>query len=298
MARSWPAPPRGRSTTLIHVIPDIHVGAVNTMRTAKVLVDMAHPLVPTPDVRIQIGDLIDGTQYADATAKTFLDGFPAGAATYAIAGNHDFYDSGTLAVTRSITEWTAFWHFPQQLEVDLGPVRILCVSGDDNNCRVKQSLLDWLDARLAAVAPQPCLIFHHMPLTGTVSPIDATTEFSSNETGFHAVGGDAGSSDTPIRTVLIAHTNAKAWISGHNHPTLDAVDIVKAENLGSGRTIAAINTSAIYYVGRTAQLNDPIYSCWINYNAGGTIDVRFRNHGAGVWDSPASGGRVFTVTPS
>lgn len=296
--RSWPTPP---TTNLIHFIGDLHYGAVNTIRTNKMVADLSHKMVPKPVAHIQIGDLVDGDAVAndgsypsDATALAFLNGLNA--PWYAIAGNHDFYNNTHAADDRTITEWTAVYGMPRHLSVDLGFVQILGISGAGSSTQLSATGdLDWLDAQLAA-ATKECIVLHHKPLKNTIAPTNpggAQAVFSSNESGFYAIC-DTGVDDAALRTVLNNRSAAKMFITGHLHSPLFATNLVTTVNLGS-RSILCADVGALYYVGRAGDKWDQIYTVYLNYYPGDRAEFRWRDHGAGVYDGPA-GVRVTTLS--
>jgi hypothetical protein len=172
---------------------------------------------------------------------------------------------------------------------DLSFVRILVVAPDRDADASAAGLLSpatlaWLDAELGS-ASGDCWIACHWPLRATVTG-DTRRVFSSVEPFFHA------KPDADLRALLARHPTATAWISGHTHSPLDAPGLVSRLVLG-GRGVACVNASAIAYTGRTREWTDPLASIFLTHRPG-TIEVRFRDHGAGVWTS-ASHQRVAAV---
>ena len=145
----------------------------------------------------------------------------------------------------------------------------------------------WLNDQLAS-AGKPCFIICHEPLANTVvgNTTGAGAVWSSAEASFHI------HPDTEIRAILNAQPNAKAWISGHTHSPVDTPGFIKSESVGT-RSVIAINCASTDYVGRTREWYDPIITLFMTYT-GSALEIRFRNHGAGIWDT-LGGSRVVTM---
>jgi 3',5'-cyclic AMP phosphodiesterase CpdA len=290
--RTWPIPD---GTKTIHCVGDLHTGAGTQTRRDIMAADVATGQLPTPFCRVQVGDLANtGITSEDTTAKAFMSSL--GGTYYAIVGNHDIWQN-----VRTSAQWAAAYGFASQnyvvdagfaTLVFVGPDTLVNYPPDTTTMILSQPTLDWLDNQLA-IATKDCWVFCHAPLRNTV--VGPTSGFgavwSSAEDSFYV------QPDTSIRTILNAQPRAKAWISGHTHSPITAPGFVKAENVGT-RSVAAINCSAIYYTGRTVETYDPIISVYLTRTSTGSIEVRYRDHGAGVWTGPGGGARVTTVTPT
>jgi hypothetical protein len=279
--RPWPAPPTERT---VHVIGDVHVGLISRSRLNLVLDDLRDPLVPRPELHLQIGDITHHGRHAeDAVARRWLRALPAPSRT--IMGNHDI-----LHNHRSPAQWAKAYGNPgHNFAIDLGFVRILAVAPDRDRHREHSGVLSattlaWLDRQLAA-ADTDCWIASHWPLHGTVLG-DPRRMYTSLQAPFYA------KPDAEIRRILARRPKATAWICGHTHSPLDAPHLVRRLEVG-GRGIACVNASAIAWVGRPGHWTDPVETVYVTHVAGG-IRVRFRDHGAGVWTS-ASHERLVTV---
>jgi 3',5'-cyclic AMP phosphodiesterase CpdA len=279
--RSWPSPAPERT---VHVIGDVHVGATPPVRLEAVLADLGTRYVPRPVHHLQVGDMTDHALPAeDIGARGWLARLPAPRTT--IMGNHDI-----LHDRRTPGQWAQAYGLPApNYRTELPFVRILAVAADRDAEASAAGLLSpatlaWLDTELAA-APGDCWIACHWPIRGTVTG-DTTRVFSSLEPFFHA------KPDADIRALLARHPSATAWISGHTHSPLDAPGLVFRLQVG-GRGVACINASALTYTGRSREWTDPLASLFLTHRSG-AIEVRFRDHGAGVWTS-ASHQRVATV---
>lgn len=282
-SRSWPAPKE--DTTILHLIGDIHAGAISQSRLDIAAADIAPSYnVPAPTMHVQVGDSTDaGTAAQDTTALGWLNSLPKPWIT--ILGNHDVWNG-----VRTHSQWATATGMPAKDYVyDVGEIRLIVVSPDQWSQATpatvfNQPTLDWLDAQLAA-ADRNCLIFSHAPLfTTVVGPTTGTDpQWSSDETFFHS------EPDATIRSILNTRTRAKAWISGHTHSPTYATGFAKTENVGS-RSIFALNCSALWYTGRTAEASDQIKSFYLSCYSD-RLEVRTRNHGAHSWED-IGGSRV------
>lgn len=289
MPREWPIPDASRT---IHLIGDLHVGEMTQQRLDIVSAGLLSPFVPAqPVCHLQLGDTTqDATAEQDATVQAWLDTLDA--PWYTLCGNHDLKNYATNVTTRTGDEWAAAYGYADQnYIVDLG-ICTLIVVGPDNltggsgQINLTQTTLDWLDTTLAGTDDR-CLIACHAPLYTTVLTSDYVGGFASTQEAFYV------HDDTDIRAVLAEHDNALAWLSGHTHSALDATDLVKRETVGE-RTIATINGSALVWNGaNSADFGDPLITMYLTL-LDDRLEVRFRDHGAGVWTGP-NGQRVSTV---
>jgi 3',5'-cyclic AMP phosphodiesterase CpdA len=296
MSREWPLP---ASENTLWIPGDVHFAHVDTSARpgfSKVLQDLASATVPDVLAIVQCGDIVNlAADAEDDQATAWLESAAAalgGAPYYTIMGNHDVYGVGGGGSGRSAAAWCAHWGYAsQRYTVDFGDFFGIMFAPDGELNTLTQANLDWLDDTLAD-AGKPCLIFCHWPLYDTVVG-DTGVYWSSTETSFF-LRGPNGSTDAEIRAVLNARSQAKAWICGHTHSPLAQPGFVLAENVGS-RTIAHINTSALYYQGRTLQWNDPWQSEFLTVYED-RLELRFRDHGAGAWASLPGDDRVWSYT--
>lgn len=275
-----------RTANTLHLIGDLHAGAISQSRRDSALADLL--TVPAPAAYVQVGDLTEGALEAqDAIARAWLDSLPA--PWFAAVGNHD------LLAVRSGDAAAAAWGRTRNQSVDLGFAQLIILGpaampgGDNTTIVLEQATLDFLDDELMANAAKPCLIVCHAPLYNTVGQ---NGEFQSSLAPWFVVAQDIanatnGVRDQPIRDILAAHDNAKAWISGHTHNPITSPKLVMGVRCGT-HTIAAINASALYYTGTTVESADPLNSLLMTL-LDDRIEVRFRDHKAGLWTTgPAS----------
>jgi predicted phosphodiesterase len=267
----------------VHCIGDLHAGAIPRARLAAVGRDIER--LPAPRLHLQIGDATEsGTDDEDRQALRFLARLPGPWVT--VLGNHDI-----LHNKRSPRDWAKTYDQPgHNFTVDL-PFARLIVLGPERTDPGNQagmlspSTLSFLDRELAR-SPKDCWLACHWPLFRTVMG-DPHRNFTSAMAAFHA------KPDERIRTVLARHTNAKVWLSGHTHSPLDAPGLITQAELPRERSIAAINFSALVGVGKQREPDDPLRSLYLTQRAG-RIEVRCRDHRAGVW-TDVRGRRVVEV---
>jgi 3',5'-cyclic AMP phosphodiesterase CpdA len=268
----------------VHGVGDLHAGAISPARLATVLDDLA--ALPTPALHLQIGDATEhGTTAEDEVARDWLARLPGPQRT--ILGNHDI-----LHNRRTHGQWArAYGRRSKNFVVDLSFTRIVAVGPDRNFPGERAGLLSpatlaWLDRELER-SPGDCWIACHWPLSMTVLG-NPRRLFTSAMSSFHA------KPDRELRALLARHRNAKAWLSGHTHSPLNAPGLVTRARLGRGRTILAVNLSALVGVGKTRKPGDPLRSVYITHRPE-SIEVRFRDHGSGAWVA-VGGKRVVRVS--
>jgi 3',5'-cyclic AMP phosphodiesterase CpdA len=256
----------------VHGVGDLHAGAIERPRAKRVLQDVA--LLGTPALHLQIGDATEhGTRDEDREARRWLAGLPG--PHHTILGNHDI-----LHNRRTPAQWAkAYGYTSKNYVVDLPFVRVIAV-GPDRTAEgrrageLSRATLAWLDEQLAT-APGDCWVACHWPLFRTVLG-DPRKHFTSAMESFHA------KPDAGIRALLGRHRNAKAWLSGHTHSPLRAPGLVTRARLTPGRSLLSVNFSALVGVGKVRDAKDPLCSVYLTHRPG-TIEVRFRDHRAGVW---------------
>lgn len=272
----------------------MHAGAISGTRLATVKSDL-YTLGIVPAARVQIGDATDhGTTSEDTTFKTWWDGLPAAPVRALVCGNHDIFPTRFSGGNRTAAQWaTAYGLSSQNYTVDLGFVRLIIVgqstypaSDAGEEMTWSSSDVTFLDDALTAAGSQDCWILSHAPLYNTVLG-NGATEYLSTDADFSA------QVDADIRAVLAAHSNAKAWISGHTHSPLSATGLLTTQTIGS-HTMAFINVSSIYYTGKTVDAGDTMSSFYIT-KVSGAIEVRVRDHGSGAWTT-VGGNLVTTLT--
>jgi 3',5'-cyclic AMP phosphodiesterase CpdA len=255
----------------VHGVGDLHAGAILPQRLERVLADVAS--LPRPALHLQIGDTTEhGLPEQDAIARDWLARLPGRHRT--VLGNHDIMRG------RSVAAWArAYGLDSQNFVVDLPFVRLIAVgpSGAGEGRRsglLSEETLDWLSRRLAR-SERGCWIACHWPLRDTVSG-DPRRNFTSRMLSFHV------KPDRDLRALLAEQPNARAWLSGHTHSPLGAPGLVSRVRLGRGRSILAVNLSALVGVGKRRDPTDPLRSVYLTQRPGG-MEVRFRDHGERRW---------------
>jgi 3',5'-cyclic AMP phosphodiesterase CpdA len=259
----------------VHGVGDLHAGAIDRSRAERVLQDVA--LLGTPALHLQIGDATEhGTREQDRAALRWLARLPG--PWHTVLGNHDIMHNG-----RTPGQWArAYGYTSKNYVVDLPFVRVIAVGPDRARSgrragELSPATLVWLEEQLAGVE-RDCWVACHWPLYRTVLG-DTRKLFTSAMQSFHA------KPDAEIRALLGRHRNATAWLSGHTHSPLHAPGLVARARLPRGRSILSVNFSALVGVGKVRQPRDPLCSAYLTHRPG-TIEVRFRDHRAGVWRMP------------
>jgi hypothetical protein len=267
----------------IHGIGDFHAGFISRARRAAVLDDVR--TLPTPAFHLQIGDATEhGKPKEDRVAQRWLGQLPGPYDT--ILGNHD-----VLHNDRTAGEWArAYGHRSKNFTIDLPFVSVIAIGPNRNHPderagTLSGATLDFLERQLAG-AQRDCWIACHWPLYRTVLG-NPDKHFTSEMPSFHA------KPDVRIRELLARHPNAKAWLSGHTHSPLSVPGLITHAALPQGRSILAVNLSALVATGKTREPSDPLRSLYLTHLPG-KIEIRFRDHDAGVWRA-VRGRRVVRV---
>ena len=247
----------------VHCIGDLHMGAITDVRLEAVRRDIAR--LGTPALHLQVGDATEGgTEAQDRLALAFLGGLPG--PWVAALGNHDVLRNG-----RSAGAWArAYGQSGHNFSVDLDFARVILIGPDRSEPggaagRLSARTLAFLDDQLAQ-GPESCWIACHWPLFRTVMG-DPRLHFTSAMDAFHA------KPDRRIRAILARHPNARLWLSGHTHSPLSAPGLIKRVKLARGRTLLAINASALVGIGKRRDPRAPLCSLYVTHHRD-RIEVR------------------------
>lgn len=262
----------------INVVGDIHVGWTVPSRLDAAAADLARTNNLAAH-RVFIGDLTEvSSPEQDAAANAWMDRTGPRDSWSIVAGNHDL-------IGRSLGEWEAAYGKPGIWTLDFPAFRLIGLSAPDST-GIRQTepqtfppeTLAYLDAQLGGTT-NDCVIVTHGPLMNTVigSYFDSTMRFFASHP------------DEEIRAILAARPNARAWISGHTHSPLETTDLVKAEPVGNGHLVTAINVGSIAFQGGKPTdpgepAAQPNYSCFITVTDE-AIELRVRDHLTGGWSS-------------
>ena len=270
----------------IHCIGDLHMGAITDVRLDAVRRDIDR--LGTPALHVQVGDATEGgTEVQDRIALAFLGGLPG--PWVAALGNHDVLRNG-----RSAGAWArAYGQSGHNFSVDLDFARVILIGPDRSEPggaagRLSAGTLAFLDDQLAQ-GPENCWIVCHWPLFRTVMG-DPRLHFTSAMDAFHA------KPDRRIRAILARHPNARLWLSGHTHSPLSAPGLIKRVRLARGRTLLAINASALVGIGKRRDPRAPLCSLHLTHRRD-RIEVRCRDHRAARWRN-IRGERVVELSTS
>ncbi len=300
MTREWPLPNDGGVT--IHAIGDTHFGGANAGdRKGKARLDMTRsPLLPLIECHVQVGDLVDnawpaypGTfvQAHQDAAFAWLAGI-TDAPKHLVIGNHDLWgrnDGDAIAA--------AYGMPARNYAVQLagGAVTLLSVNpkqmvnGDNALIYLDASDLAWLNAQ-ANAAPGRVVVACHAPLAETVTHDngpDGANGYGTNAEPWH-VGNRSG-----VEALLADQPKIDVWLAGHTHHHARDAGMVVGKVYG-GHTVAAVNASALHYVGTSLEVTDPLMSAYLTVYES-RVEVRYRDHGAAQWFRTPTGALVRSV---
>jgi 3',5'-cyclic AMP phosphodiesterase CpdA len=256
----------------VHCIGDLHAGAITGVRLDALRRDVEG--LGTPALHLQIGDVTEGgTKKQDELALGFLDCLPGPWVT--ALGNHDIVRNH-----RTAAAWArAYGQDSHNFSIDLDFARVIVIGPDRSEPgkragRLSDRTLAFLERQLDG-GPDDCWIACHWPLFRTVMG-DPRLHFTSAMEAFHA------KPDGRIREVLTHHRNAKLWVSGHTHSPLSAPGFIKRARLARGRTILALNTSALVGIGKRRDPRAPLCSLYLTHHRD-RLEIRARDHRARAW---------------
>jgi 3',5'-cyclic AMP phosphodiesterase CpdA len=256
----------------VHCIGDLHAGAITDVRLDALSRDLER--LGTPALHLQIGDVTEhGTRAQDKLALRFLEALRGPWVT--AIGNHDI-----LRNERTAAAWArAYGQKSHNFTIDLEFARVIVIGPDRSEPgkragRLSERTLAFLECRLDD-GPEDCWIACHWPLFRTAMG-DPRLHFTSAMEAFHA------KPDGRIREVLAHNRNAKLWVSGHTHSPLSAPGFIKRARLARGRTILALNTSALVGIGKRRNARAPLCSLYLTHHPR-QLEIRARDHRAGAW---------------
>jgi hypothetical protein len=240
-----------------------------------------NPLLPETLLHVVVGDFVDNPAAhpeQDATAVNWMNSHIGPGEWVTAVGNHDLF--GRLPPAAA-----AAWGMPgggNYVHDIPGVCRLVLITPDDgienDGYSMKPftaSRLNWVADRCNEVPNVPCFIVCHWSLYDTVAATsDSTT--SATTPGFYAYV------DAEIETMLADTPNTKAWLSGHTHSPLHVPELVTTKVVG-GHSLVAINASAPCYTGNVSDNLSSQQATMYLTVTDGRMDVRFRDHGAGVW---------------
>jgi hypothetical protein len=304
----WPAPPKIGTLGTVHLIGDLQTEWENVWPDPNdntvfdaIGRDIQDNLVHSvPDLRIQMGDISDGSANMDrAVLEQRFNLFDQWCGRYGldmwkVCGNHDIPEMPGDAPLPP-DEWAAFWGYPHHsYAINLPYARILVLTATGNqhlmipapvgptSCKpMTADDLAWLDARLSEDT-RPTIIACHPPLYGepTMDPDGAWNRVQSTLSG--------GAQAPELRALLNDHTHVIGWMHGHTHdawgPEGRGVNS-SLLNVGS-RNIVVVDASATY-IWPNGEYKRPITFYTSLLDDGKTVEVRWRQHDAQMWNAPA-----------
>lgn len=279
-------PARLADAVNLHLVADVHCQNEPTaqLRLAKVVDDAARMVGRNLlDAHLVMGDLTNAATGSEAALwAAWRDTLGGDVPVHVTLGNHDVGGSWTAQQAAAALGLPA----PNYV-VDTGPVRLIFLS-----LAVTSSLmvvpadgLAFLDAALGGTTV-PCLIVFHAPLAETVG---GPPGWNSGEPFIRASSNLAGG-DGELRQILAGHPNAIGWVSGHNHSPIEAPGLLTVVDVG--HQLAAVSTPGLWFTNPDIDPHGPLRGLLLSVLDERTVEVRFRDHGAGVWTAPAAGEHV------
>jgi hypothetical protein len=227
---------------------------------------------------------VENSSTADAVGQAYMASWSPASAPVpldAIIGNHDLLTNIGIA-WRTAADWAASYGYgaSQNYTRNLGFAKLIMLGTDTYTGAAPGGTLSattqtFLDTELGNTSLD-CLMFCHAPLDNTVISDLSQTSASSTDPLWQTHPSDA------IRTILAAHSNARAWVSGHTHSPIGARQLIKTEQLG-GKRFLHLNVMSPWYTGvLPADVSDPIITVYLTVLSG-RIEIRFRDHGNHAW---------------
>lgn len=309
--RDWVEPPEANT---LHLIGDLQnaltydgpgtppsewTSSMRKGRRDKIVVDWQTGNMPSPaGGHLTVGDLIHrGTAAEDADVKAMFTALTAGTGrpVYPTLGNHDIYEN-----KRTPAQWAAAWGLSSPnyvvdlpwvrlLIIGIEPLRVYKTPGviDQGKCWLSETTLRWLDWQLS-MTTKNCWIVCHAPLRYTVQGTDDTGWIRSDN-------------DPLFAELLASNPNARAWISGHTHTSLQSrttgaggtnqAGVWITTTLG-GRKFANINAGCLANSQRVEEIDstetvnwatewwEPLQTFWLTAVDDNRYELRARDHGA------------------
>lgn len=269
--RAWPAPFIDRTFHLVGDVQGIPYVSTKTNRADKVLRDMARPGIPPVAHTLQVGDFVSsGPETYFTPTRDFMNQATGSGHWYGTVGNHDKpVTELEPTYARTADQAAALIGLPgKNYAVDLGYAVLIGFFIRAWGFSTEEAPnTAWLAATLDQYPGRICMVMVHPPLRGSLP---------NNAADMLAVDYAA------IAPILDARPQAKMWLCGHTHsPLIDP--IVNYVNVGT-RNIVQINGSALLNTapGDDQDFWDPLRTLYVTVLPN-SCEVRFRDHGAGVW---------------
>ncbi len=199
------------------------------------------------DLVATVGDNVyhGGTQGDQIAAKEFLDQLVA--PYRVITGNHDYiYEDSYIKnpLTGHTTKqgpegrvaklefFVENWGLEELFYSErLGNYLLVFLSADglytNHYAELSPRQLEWLEAELRHNKKVPTIIFHHAPLTGSVTP----KSFEIGPTGMPVLDSSWAEPADKIREILLANEQVFMWVAGHRHYKPNKPDFASESNL-------------------------------------------------------------------
>lgn len=271
--REWPIPQVDRTFLLFGDVQGIPYLGPKVNRAEVVLRDVTSASVPQAQHILQVGDFCSsGPESFFTYTRNWMDAVARDGQWTATIGNHDKpIPELEPDYARSADQAAALLGNPaKNFTVDLGyAVLIVFYIRAWGHSTEEAPDVEWLAATLDQYPDRDCMVMVHPPLRGSIP--NGAAEILAVD-------------DIAIRAALNPRPQARIWLCGHTHSPIIA-PVVKHVNIGQ-RNIVQINGSALLNNAPGGSENkerwDPLRSLWVTIHQG-RCDVRFRDHGGGVW---------------
>lgn len=271
--RAWPAPFVARTLHLIGDVQGIPYVGTKINRAEVMLRDMGRPGLPKVAHIAQVGDFCSsGPESFFTTTRNFMDAVAADGQWWATVGNHDKpIVELEPDYVRTAAQAAALMGMPgKNYVVDLGYAVLIGFYVRAWGYSTEEAPdTQWLADTLDLYSDRECIVVAHPPLRASI-PNGAADILSAD--------------DIAIRAVLNPRPQARIWACGHTHSPIIA-PVAKQVNIGA-RNIVQVNASALLNnspgIGENKERWDPLRSLYVTILAD-RCEVRFRDHGAGVW---------------
>lgn len=271
--RDWPLAHIDRTFHLVGDVQGIPYMGVKLNRAEVVLRDAHRATVPKVEYTLQVGDFCSsGPETFFGYTRDWMDDLVGDGSWTATIGNHD----------KPITELepdyarsadraaTLLGNPAKNFVLDLGyAVLLVFYVRAWGHSTEEAPDFEWLAATLDQYAGRNCMVMAHPPIRGSL-PNGAADMLAVD--------------DTALKAVLNPRPQARVWLCGHTHSAL-IMPVAKHVSLGA-RDIVQINGSALLNNAPGGSENkerwDPLRSLYVSMFED-RAEVRFRDHGAGVW---------------
>lgn len=270
---TWPIPET--DGVLVNHISDTHVGyrPWSLDECNHMIADYADGQIPDVDLSLWTGDITDdGADVEDAYALFMINRIARHARRRLLCmGNHDVRDRRSTTAAA----WSAVYSQPANAYVDIKGVRFITFapdsfSGDLTSWVVPAETWAWVDAT-ASSAPGPVVLADHYPPA---------------ELGVSAV--NQLHPAAALNELVGDHPSIVGMMTGHMHVSMTDAKLASFLMIGGRKIPVLCDVSSMLSINDQARDMSgqyPSLSAFVIIEED-FWDVRYRNHGAHMWDGP------------